>query len=53
MPPIVFNGVSLYFNNRAALDDVTLEFQRGKTTAVIGSSGSGKSLVLKCAAGLI
>jgi len=53
IPPIVFNGVSLYFNNRAALDDVTLEFQRGKSTAVIGSSGSGKSLVLKCAAGLI
>ena len=51
--PIVLNDVTIRFDGRAALDGLSLEFQRGKSTAVIGSSGSGKSLVLKCAAGLI
>ncbi len=51
--PIVLDHVTIRFEDRVALDSLSLEFQRGKSTAVIGSSGSGKSLVLKCAAGLI
>ena len=35
-----------------ALDDVTVRLPRGKMTAIIGASGSGKSTFLHCVAGL-
>jgi putative ABC transport system ATP-binding protein len=35
-----------------ALDDVTVEFERGRFTAVMGPSGSGKSSLMHCLAGL-
>ncbi|MDD9969747.1 MAG: ATP-binding cassette domain-containing protein [Myxococcales bacterium] len=39
--------VSKRFNTVRALTDVTVEFERGCTTVLIGSSGSGKSTALK------
>ncbi|WP_344651059.1 ABC transporter ATP-binding protein [Cryptosporangium japonicum] len=35
-----------------ALDDVTVEFGRGRFTAIMGPSGSGKSTLMHCLAGL-
>lgn len=35
-----------------ALDSVTVEFERGKFTAIMGPSGSGKSTLMHCVAGL-
>jgi putative ABC transport system ATP-binding protein len=35
-----------------ALDDVSVEFQRGRMTAIMGPSGSGKSTLMHCLAGL-
>ena len=35
-----------------ALDDVDVEFDRGKFTAIMGPSGSGKSTLMHCQAGL-
>ena len=35
-----------------ALDDVTVEFARGRFTAIMGPSGSGKSTLMHCLAGL-
>lgn len=35
-----------------ALDDVSVDFPRGRFTAVMGPSGSGKSTLMQCLAGL-
>ena len=35
-----------------ALDDVSVEFPRGRFTAIMGPSGSGKSTLMHCVAGL-
>ncbi len=36
----------------SALDDVTIEFAKGRFTAIMGPSGSGKSTLMHCVAGL-
>ena len=36
----------------AALDDVTVEFEKSHFTAIMGPSGSGKSTLMHCVAGL-
>ena len=35
-----------------ALDDITVDFERGRFTAIMGPSGSGKSTLMHCIAGL-
>jgi len=35
-----------------ALDDISVDFERGRFTAIMGPSGSGKSTLLHCMAGL-
>jgi osmoprotectant transport system ATP-binding protein len=46
-------GVRKTYDGDCALDHVTLAFDRGETTALIGSSGSGKSTVLRLLTGLV
>jgi ABC-type multidrug transport system fused ATPase/permease subunit len=45
--------VSKRFGDLVVLDDVSMAFERGKTTAIIGPSGTGKSVLLKHIVGLI
>lgn len=40
------------FGNRVVLDDVSATFERGKTNLIIGGSGSGKTVLVKCMVGL-
>lgn len=40
------------FDGRVILDDVSIEFETGKTNLIIGKSGSGKTVLLKCLVGL-
>ena len=51
--PVVLDEVTVSFGGRAALDGLSLSFRRGVCTMIVGTSGSGKSLALKAAAGLI
>lgn len=45
--------VSHDYGSRPALDDISLELQRGHIVALMGDNGSGKSTLLRCLMGLI
>jgi len=40
------------FNGRTVIDDVSATFETGKCNLIIGSSGSGKTVLMKCIVGL-
>lgn len=40
------------FDGRTVLDDISIEFETGKTNLIIGKSGSGKTVLLKSLVGL-
>lgn len=40
------------FNDVRVLDDISLIFEKGKTNLIIGKSGSGKTVLMKCIVGL-
>lgn len=46
------NNVSKYFDGSQILYDVTAKFESGKTNLIIGQSGSGKTVFMKCLIGL-
>ena len=45
-------NVSKCFNGKKRLDNVSTEFERGKCNLIIGKSGSGKTVLMKCLVGL-
>jgi len=50
---IILDDVAKTFGSNCVLDGVNLEVERGESMAIIGQSGSGKSVTLKCILGLI
>jgi len=50
---IQIENISKSFNGRAVLRDVTLDIHEGETLAIIGRSGSGKSVLMKHTIGLL
>lgn len=50
---IVFDNVSIAFEENRVLDGVTFRLPKGETKALFGVAGSGKSTLLKLALGLI
>jgi phospholipid/cholesterol/gamma-HCH transport system ATP-binding protein len=50
---IVLNGLTKSFGPKRVLEGVTLDVPDGENTVIIGYSGSGKSVTLKCIVGLI
>jgi osmoprotectant transport system ATP-binding protein len=50
---ITLRSVTKRFGERAALDDVSVEFRSRATHVVLGSSGSGKSTILRLILGLL
>lgn len=51
-PAFSLHAVTRSYGTSRALDQLSLEFERGVVTALIGSSGSGKSTVLRLLLGL-
>ena len=45
---IRLDSVSKYFGDTLVLDKVSVLFEKGKTNLIIGESGSGKTVLLKC-----
>src|ERR1700709_2845316 len=52
-PKIRIRGLYKRFGTKRVLDGVDLDVPRGTSLVVIGGSGSGKSVLLKCILGLI
>jgi len=50
---LVFDNVSIAFEEKVVLDDVSFDLPHGETKAVFGIAGSGKSTMLKLAMGLL
>lgn len=53
MTVLGLEGVGKYYGASRVLDDLSLEFNRGHITAIIGRSGCGKSTLLKILNGLV
>ena len=49
---IEVKNVSKGFNGKNILQDVTHRFEKGKVNLIIGGSGSGKTVLVKCMVGL-
>jgi len=48
-----FEHVSLAFEDTQALDDVSFEIPQGETRIILGAAGSGKTVLIKTALGLL
>jgi phospholipid/cholesterol/gamma-HCH transport system ATP-binding protein len=44
--------IDKHFGDHHVLKDVSFQFQKGKTNLIIGQSGSGKTVLMKCIVGL-
>ncbi len=53
VPAIRVRGLRKRFGSKVVLDGIDLDVTAGTSTVVIGGSGSGKSVLLKCILGLI
>ncbi len=49
---IEVKSISKKFEDNEVLSDINSRFERGKTNLIIGQSGSGKTVFLKCLLGL-
>jgi phospholipid/cholesterol/gamma-HCH transport system ATP-binding protein len=52
-PVIQITSLSKSFGSRAVLSDFNLSLGKGENVVVLGKSGSGKSVLIKCIIGLI
>src|SRR3954468_13922894 len=52
-PVIEFDRVTVIFDRGPALSDVSFRLAEGETKVLLGAAGSGKSVLLKTAVGLL
>ena len=53
VPKIELKGVTKRFGSKVVLDGIDLSIQPGESMVIIGGSGTGKSVTLKCILGLL
>lgn len=53
IPAVEFRHVSLAFDEKPVLIDISFQLARGGTLILLGATGSGKSVLLKLVAGLL
>ena len=52
-PKIVIRGLNKSFGPNRVLRDLNLDIEEGRSLVVIGGSGTGKSVLLRCMLGLL
>jgi phospholipid/cholesterol/gamma-HCH transport system ATP-binding protein len=52
-PKIELRGVKKRFGDKVVLDGLDLKIERGESLVVIGGSGTGKSVMIKCVLGIL
>jgi phospholipid/cholesterol/gamma-HCH transport system ATP-binding protein len=50
---IEVRNLSKSFSDKLVIDNISTSFEKGKTNLIIGQSGSGKTVFLKCIVGLL
>lgn len=50
---IRINSLSFSYNNTQVLNDISLIFKEGQTTALLGHNGAGKTTLFKCILGIL
>ncbi|MXV45233.1 ATP-binding cassette domain-containing protein [Saccharibacter sp. 17.LH.SD] len=53
LPRIRIRGLKKTFGSKVVLDGIDLDVETGTSTVIIGGSGTGKSVLLRCILGLI
>lgn len=53
MDAIILESVSKYFKKQKVLDSTSITFEKGKIHGIIGSNGSGKTVLFKIICGLL
>src|SRR3954465_15395048 len=52
-PPVEIQGLSRQFQNKLALDNVSLRIERGRVFGLVGENGAGKTTLIKHILGLL
>ena len=50
---IEVKGLYKSFDDKTVLSDINATFENGKTNLIMGQSGSGKTVLMKCIVGLL